>query len=135
MRSALLLLLPILAAPMAPPRPALDIEPSQVRFGRQPFGSFTVKNFTITNRSGAPVLVSIETTDVGDDFSPGQPESTCTLTDTALLAAGASCTHVVGFEPSTPFQGRQVATLTVTARDDQGAIVDTQTVKLSGRGF
>jgi hypothetical protein len=106
-----------------------------VKFGRQPFGSFTVEDFTITNRSSRAVLVSIETTDVGDDFSPGQPESTCALTDEALLAAGGSCTHVVGFEPSTFFQGHQTAILTVTARDDTGAVVDTQIVKLTGMGF
>ena len=90
MRPALILLVALstAAAPATAVRHVLAIDPPQVKFGRQPFGSFTLKNFTITNRSSEAVLVSIETTDVGDDFSPGQPESTCTLTDEALLGAG-----------------------------------------------
>jgi hypothetical protein len=116
-------------------RPAIDIDPTRVNFGSQPFESLTVESFTVTNRSSEPLFVRIDQIHVGDDFSPGLIDSTCTLTDERLLAAGESCIHFVSFRPSEFFAGREIATLQVTARDGTGAVVYTREVTLAGRGF
>ena len=121
----------VLAPAAAGTKPALDIDPNQVKFGKQVFGSLTVASFTITNQSQESLLVSIEQVQVGDDFSPGQPESTCTLTEERLLAPGESCTHVIVFQPSEFFEGREVATLRVSARDQSGAVVFSRQVRLT----
>ena len=89
---------------------------------------------SLTNRSSQTLVVTIDQIQVGDDFSPGQIESTCTLGDT-LLPAGESCTHVIGFRPSLFFAGRETAFLNVTARDAWGILLFERTVKLSGTGF
>jgi hypothetical protein len=115
-------------------RPELAVVPTHVRFGKQPFESNTMGSFTITNRSSQTLVVTIDQIQVGDDFSPGQIESTCTLGDT-LLPAGESCTHVIGFRPSLFFAGRETAFMNVTARDAWGILLFERTVKLSGTGF
>jgi hypothetical protein len=69
-----------------------------------------------------------------DDFSPGQPESTCTLYEDRLLAARESCTHIVGWQPEAVFPGHRTAALGVTVKDAaSGATIETHRVRLSGR--
>jgi hypothetical protein len=114
--------------------PSLRVHPTHVRFGRQPFESNTLRSFTITNTSDETLLVTVEQVQVGDDFSPGQTESTCALGDT-LLDPGQSCTHVVGFRPSEFFCCHETAIMRVTAFDDRGQVVYDRQVKLSGSGY
>ncbi len=70
---------------------------------------------------------------MGDDFSPGQIESTCTLGDT-LLPPGESCQHVVGFRPSSFFAGRETALLLVAASDESGTVLFERSVTLTATG-
>ena len=123
-------------APTAPPpaRPPIAVQPTHVRFGRQPFESNTLRSFTVRNRSAQALLVTIEQVRVGDDFSPGQVESTCTLGET-LLPAGQDCEHVVGFRPSEFFGGHETAEMRVDARSLDGVLLSSQRVRLSGTGF
>ena len=121
------------AAVAAPP--PVDVRPTQVQFGNQPFETETKQSFTVTNRSNGAVLVSIEQIAVGDDFSPGQIESTCPLTEPSTLQPGASCTHVVGFRPSRFFAGHETALMRVIVRDTAGNMIYTRDVRLSGRGY
>jgi hypothetical protein len=135
----ILLLLFAIAVMAAPPAladpPVLDIDPNQVKFGKQPFETFTKKSFTITNTSSQTLLVSIEPVRAPDDFSPGQIESTCPLSFTeTVLDPGETCTHVIGFRPTPFFAGREVAILRVTARDEAGTILYTRDVKITGQG-
>lgn len=132
-----LLLLAVLASGVAPASadaPPISVVPTHVRFGRQVFESNTLAAFTITNRSAQGLVVTIDQIEVGDDFSAGQIESTCTLGDT-WLPGGASCSHLVGFRPSEFFAGRESALLRVTARDEAGAILFEREVRLSGTGI
>src|SRR5262245_30118144 len=115
--------------------PPVDVTPTHVQFGSQPFETQTKKTFTVTNKSSEAVLVSIEQVFVGDDFSPGQIESTCPLTDSSTLQPGETCTHVVGFRPSAFFAGHESALMRVIVRDAAGNTIHTRDVKLSGRGF
>jgi hypothetical protein len=115
--------------------PVLDLDPSQVRFGRQPFGSHSERGFTITNRSDEGLWVTVEQLDVPDDFSPGQPESTCPLGSAygaTWLAPGQGCEHVIGFDPSPFFCGPETARLIVTAHDEEGNLHYARIVELSG---
>jgi hypothetical protein len=75
----------------------LDVKPHRVEFGKQPWNSFTKRTFTIKNVSKKPVTVAVEPGFVPDDFSPGQPESTCPLTSPTVLTPKQSCIHVVGY--------------------------------------
>lgn len=111
----------------------LAVIPTHVPFGRRPFESNTLGSFTITNQSSQPLAVTIDQVDVGDDFSPGQPESTCAPGET-LLPAGQSCTHVVGFRPSLFSAGCDTAWLQVTVRDEWERVLFERLVKLSGTG-
>jgi hypothetical protein len=113
--------------------PALSVVPTHVRFGEQPLESNTLGSFTITNQGSRALVVTIDQVEVGDDFSPGQTESTCALGET-LLPVGQSCTHVVGFRPSLFFAGHETALLRVTARDEAGRLRFERDVKLSGTG-
>jgi hypothetical protein len=124
------------AAPATVAKRALDVSPHQLKFGKQPFGSTTTKTITITNRTSEALFVSVEQVFVPDTFSPGQPESTCTLTEPRLLGPGETCTHVVTFfaDPAPAFAGRQEGALRITARDEAGTVVHSQIVKMSGRG-
>ena len=76
------------------------------------------KTFTVTNVGKKPIAVSVETGFVPDDFSPGQPESTCPLIESTTLAPGQSCTYVVGYyaDPAAPFLGDRRIELNVVAR-------------------
>ena len=121
------------AAVAAPP--SVDVTPTHVHFGNQHFGTFTKQSFTVTNKSDATVMISIESIVMGDDFSPGQVESTCPLTDSSPLAPGQSCTQVVGFQPSEFFAGREAALMRVIVRDVSGNLLETRDVKLSGRAY
>ena len=115
--------------------PAVDVKPTHVNFGNQPYHSVTKESFTVTNRSDEAVMVSIEQVVVGDDFSPGQIESDCPLTDSSMLVPGQSCTHVVGFRPDPFFGGHETALMRVVVRDMMGNVIYTRDVRLSGRGF
>jgi hypothetical protein len=118
-----------------PGRPRLlDVSPSRVRFGEQPFGSFTKKTVTLTNKSSQTLHVSIDSW-APDDISPGQPESTCPLSHTLnVLAPGESCTHVVGYQPSEFFQDEQVAQLNIRVFAESGEVLETHEVKITGQG-
>lgn len=89
---------------------------------------------TITNTSPETLLVSLEAL-VPDDFNPGQLESTCLLSYTTnVLAPGESCTHVIGFSPSSAFPGRETGELLVRVFDENGTVRESHTVKISGTG-
>jgi hypothetical protein len=115
----------------------VDLSPTSLRFGRQAFGSFTKRTFTITNTGSRTLDVSIDSRVMPDDFSPGQPESTCPLAGVGvnLLLPGDSCTHTVGFQPDPFFEQPESALMSVTARDLSGAQVEDARVRLSGRGY
>src|SRR5262245_576221 len=81
--------------------PVLKLRPAEVRYGSQPFESFTKKSFEIENRTSEWLRITLESVVMPDDFSPGQVESTCGLGDT-WLAPHETCFHAVGFRP-TPF--------------------------------
>lgn len=113
----------------------LKVSPPRLNFGKQVFDSFTTRTITVTNTGSTAVLVAIEQVDVPDDFSPGQPGYTCPLYAPTLLQAGESCTQIIGFSPSRSFEGRQSATLRITAQDPESGIVQaTRVVKISGTG-
>jgi hypothetical protein len=117
--------------------PVLDLDPTPLRFGRQPFGSHTEQALEIENGSSQGLWVTVEQLDVPDDFSPGQPASTCPLGSASgptWLAPGQSCTHVVGFDPTPFFGGRETARMIVTAHDAGGTLLFARIVKLSGTG-
>jgi hypothetical protein len=96
----------------------IDVSPQELQFGEQTFHTFTKRSFTVTNVGKKPIAVSVETGFVPDDFSPGQPESTCTPFGVTTLAAGQSCTYVVGYyaDPAAPFLGNRRIDLTVVAQ-------------------
>jgi hypothetical protein len=108
----------------------LEVSPQQLAFGEQPFHAFSTKAFTVTNIGKKPIAVSIETGFVPDDFSPGQPGSTCTPTGSTMLRPRQSCTYVVGYypDPAAPFLGDRRIELTVVARGKGRKPVATKTV-------
>ena len=107
----------------------IDVSPQELQFGEQTFHTFTKRSFTVTNVGKKPIAVSVETGFVPDDFSPGQPESTCTPFGDTTLAARQSCTYVVGYyaDPAAPFLGNRRIDLTVVARVKR-RVADTKTV-------
>jgi hypothetical protein len=113
----------------------LDVDPQHVKFGKQPFHNFTTHSFTVTNVSKRTINVSIVPGFVPDDFSPGQPDSTCPLTSDTTLAPGASCTHVVGYypDPAEPFLGPRKIKLHVIARSLAGTKLQSREVKVTGQ--
>ena len=112
----------------------LDVTPSRVMFGRQPFGSLTKKTVTLTNTGSEALHVSIDSS-APDDISPGQPESTCPLSHTLnVLAPAQSCTHVVAYQPSEFFQDRQTAQLNIRVFSEGGEVLETHQVKITGQG-
>ena len=114
----------------------LDVDPHRVKFGKQPWNSFTKRTFKIKNVSNKPVSVAVEPGFVPDDFSPGQPESTCPLTSSTTLAPRQSCIHVVGYyaDPTEPFRGHRQIALQIVARNDKGKKLERHTVKVTARG-
>jgi hypothetical protein len=114
----------------------LRVSPSHhLEFGRQPFGSFTTRTVRITNRSSRTLVVTISDQSP-DDFSPGQPGSTCFLSFTTnVLDPGERCTMIIGFEPAPEFAGREQATLTITAATTGGRILRTRHVRVTGTGI
>jgi hypothetical protein len=125
-----------LVAPSAAAARTLDVDPQNVRFGEQPWNSFTKRTVRIQNVSKNSVAVSVEPGFVPDDFSPGQPESTCPLTSPTTLAPGESCTHVIGYyaDPADPFRGRRQIELQVVARTSTGTQLERRTVKVTAQG-
>jgi hypothetical protein len=115
----------------------LDVDPHHLSFGKQPFNTFTKKTVTITNVSSQAFAVSVEPGFVPDDFSPGQPESTCPLTEPTTLGPGQSCTHVVGYyaDPAAPFLGPRRIELNIVARDGSGQTLASRTVIVTARGI
>lgn len=122
-----------LTAPAAA-EPRIDIAPRHVDFGVQPFESETLRSFLVTNTGDTAVFVTVEQVRVGDDFSPGQVTSTCTLGSETRLEPGESCVHDVGFRPSEFFAGFELAILSVTAREDGTSHESTRRVTLTGFG-
>ena len=114
----------------------LDVDPHHVQFGKQPWNSFTKRTFTIKNVSKHSVVVAVEPGFVPDDFSPGQPESTCPLTSPTTLAPRQTCTHVVGYyaDPADPFRGHRQIDLQIVARKLSGKKLERHTVKVTARG-
>jgi hypothetical protein len=117
-------------------QPVLKPSTHNLNFGNQSFNTFSTKTVTVTNVSSEAVNVSVSSPFTPDDFSPGQIGSTCPLTETVVLAPGASCTHIVGYyaDPNPPFLGHRRIELIFTATDASGATVDTQVVRVSARG-
>ena len=121
----------VTATPVAP-ADVLDVDPSSVSFGDQPFETFETRSFTVTNTWSHSINL---TSDAGlpDDFSH-LIDSTCGLGD-KTLAPGESCTHVVGFRPTPFFEGIETATVVLTARDQAtGTLLVTRTVEITGTG-
>jgi hypothetical protein len=116
--------------------PTLEVDPHHLSFGKQPFNTFVKKTITITNVSSQPIAVSVEAGFIPDDFSPGQPESTCPWFEPTTLAPGQSCTHVVGYyaDPAAPFLGPRRIELNVVARDEAGQALASRTVIVTARG-
>jgi hypothetical protein len=114
----------------------LAVRPPRVNFGTKPVGSFTVKGATVTNTSSETVSVLVTGERVPDDFSYGLlPGQTCPVLEPAPLAPGESCVVVMGFRPSKFFAGqKQFATLSVTATDPAGEVVDSLLIDFVGRG-
>ena len=115
---------------------SIVVDPQHIEFGDQPYNTFTKRTLTVTNESSRPLSVTVGATFVPDDFSPGQPESTCPWDVPTTLGPGESCSHVIGYyaDPAEPFQGPREIELQVVARDGSGAIVKTRTVKVTARG-
>jgi hypothetical protein len=109
----------------------LDLHPHQVKFGKQPFFTLETRTITIENVS-SELLVVTTAPELPDDFSH-LIDSTCALGDTQL-AAGESCTVVIGFRPTPFFAGLETARVIVTARDLAGNVVFEGTVVITGRG-
>ena len=121
----------VTATPVAPAN-VLDVDPSSVSFGDQPFETLETRSFTVTNVWSHTITL---TSDAGlpDDFSH-LIFSTCGLGD-RTLAAGESCTHVVGFRPTEYFAGLETATVVLTARDQAtGTLLGTRNVEITGTG-
>ena len=125
-----------LAMPSSAMARTLAVDDHRVEFGKQPWNSFTKRTFTIKNVSSKPVVVSVEPGFVPDDFSPGQPESTCPLTSPTTLAPRQSCIHVIGYyaDPAEPFRGHRQIDLQVVARNLSGKKLERHTVKVTARG-
>jgi hypothetical protein len=124
----------MLALPSAAPAArTIDVSPQLLAFGEQPYHTFATKAFTVTNVSKKPVAVSVETGFVPDDFSPGQPASTCATTGSTTLAGGQSCSYVIGYyaDPAAPFLGDRRIDLRVVARAAKGKATDTKTVAVT----
>ena len=127
------------AAVLAVPPPAgaqalLRTSPHSLRFGTQAFNTFTTRMVTITNLSSQTLYVTVADQSP-DDFSPGQPGSTCQLSFTVnVLDAGQSCTMIVGFEPAPEFSGRETAKLSISAADAAGDVLATRVIRISGTG-
>jgi hypothetical protein len=114
---------------------ALAVDPRQLSFGKQPFNTSVKRSVTITNTGQRTLYVTIDAF-VPDTFSPGQPESTCSLSFmTNILSPGQSCTHVVSFDPAPAFPGRQTGELVIRGSDALGNQVRDIHVKLSGTGI
>ena len=112
----------------------LKVTPHHLKFGRQPYGSFTTRTVRIVNRSSRTLVVTIADQSP-DDFSPGQPDSTCFLSYTVnILRPGDRCTMIIGFQPAPEFGGRESASLTVTAATTEGKILRTRHVRITGVG-
>jgi hypothetical protein len=115
----------------------LRVTPKVINFGTVPVGTEVLQGATITNVSGADVLLLVEP-GLPDDFGFGLlPGSTCpALTPGDILAAGASCDVVVRFTPTEFFAGlRQTGELTATLRDPAtGEVLSTILIKVIGRG-
>lgn len=125
----------VLAVPQtAGARAVLNVSPHSLTFGRQAFNTFTTRTVTIRNLSSGTLYVTVADQSP-DDFSPGQPGSTCLLSYTVnVLATGESCTMIVGFEPAPEFAGRETATLTISAADAAGSVLATRVLRISGTG-
>jgi hypothetical protein len=123
-------------APAAVAGPVLQVNPHHVNFGKQQFNTFAKRTITVTNVSSEAVSVSVSSPFTPDDFSPGQIDSTCPLTEATLLDPGASCTHVVGYyaDPNPPFLGHRRIELIFTATNASAQVVDTAVVRVSARG-
>jgi hypothetical protein len=122
----------VVTATPVPPTDVLDVSPSSVSFGDQPFETFETRSFAVTNIWSHSIVL---TSDAGlpDDFSH-LIDSTCGLGD-RTLAPGESCTHVVGFRPTEFFAGLETATVVLTARDQAtGTLLVTGTVEITGTG-
>jgi hypothetical protein len=115
-------------------RNALNVDPTRLNFGKQAFETSVKGTVTMTNTSQRTLYVTIDAF-VPDTFSPGQPESTCSLSFmTNILSPGQSCTHVVSFDPHAAFLGRQTGELVISAADGFGTQLPDVHVKLSGTG-
>ena len=108
--------------------------PHTLKFGKQPYGSFTTRTVTIANTSERTLIVTVSDQSP-DDFSPGQPGSTCLLSYTVnVLGAGESCTMIIGFQPIPEFGGHETATLTISAANRNGKVLQTRLVNIVGTG-
>jgi hypothetical protein len=115
-------------------RNALRVDPKRLNWGRQTFETSVKRTVTMTNTSQRTLYLTIDAF-VPDTFSPGQPESTCSLSFmTNILSPGQSCTHVVSFDPHSAFLGRQTGELVIRASDGFGNQLPDVHVKLSGTG-
>jgi hypothetical protein len=106
----------------------IEVSPQLLAFGEQPYQTFATQAFTITNIGKKAVAVSVETGSVPDDFSPGQPESTCATVGPTTLARGESCTYVVGYYADPFFLGDRRSDFAVVVLGKHGRTVASETV-------
>ncbi|HEV2383216.1 MAG TPA: FG-GAP-like repeat-containing protein [Terriglobia bacterium] len=103
--------------------PVVTLSPASIDFGTPLIGSKTVKTVTLTNSGNATLTVSSVTSTGSPGFTGIPPTSNCTS-----VAAGASCTITVTFDPSSSTS----VTGSIVIADN--ATPATQTVALSGSG-
>ena len=119
-------------------RDGIDLEPASLRFGRQPFGSFTKRTFTITNTGSRTAPAFDRGRVMPDDFSPGQPESTCRSPawgSTCCCPASPARTRSAS-SPTRSSSSPRAPRLSVSARDLSSRLVEGRArVRLSGRGY
>jgi hypothetical protein len=103
--------------------PIVTLSPASIDFGTPLIGSKTVKTVTLTNSGNATLTVSSVTATGSPGFTGISPTSNCTS-----VAAGASCTITVTFDPSSS------ASVTGSVVIADNATPATQTIALSGSG-
>lgn len=113
----------------------LSANPATIDFGSRTVATENFAGSTITNDSSDAVQVLVES-HLPDDFGFGlMPGSTCPALAPGTLGPGESCAAVVRYAPSEFFAGSpQNGSLTATAMDGSGAVVDSLEVLVTGTG-
>jgi hypothetical protein len=109
-----------------------SLSATSMTFSVAPGQTSSAQSVTLSNTGTAPLtLTSVTVTGTNPTDFAFSSTSSCALSGTATLAAGASCTVAITFTP--PSAATYTATITVTDNSG-GATGATQTVTLSGTG-